>query len=356
MTADPLSVYGVHEPGIEHLMVQANRRGWLVFTHGLGFDPGHTGGMGGRAYLPWADQGFGILARLNVGYGSQGTIPHPRDYDNFARRVANWVAASPGCHWWIIGNEMNHAGERREGVPIYPFQYASCYAKCQRAIKALPGHADDKVVVGAVAPYNNQTAYSGNTSGDWIVYFQDCLRYIRLENATVDALALHAYTHGISPGLIRSAQKMGPPFGLYHYHFRTYRDFMNAIPSDLRGVPVHITECTQIREGDQAGRGWEDINSGWVQEAYAEINNWNGVPGNQQVWSLDLYRTPKYDQWFLEGKTQVHADFLAAMTHDYRRALPPSTELERLRAENALLKTQNGALQAKIAAAIRTLS
>jgi hypothetical protein len=200
-------IFGIHDPGGEHLMAQAGRRGWIVFTVEVGSDPNNLGGFD---FSPWANQDFGILCRINNGYGSAGTIPHSGRYADFARRVANFVAASPGCKLWIIGNEMNHSQEwpaipsaaavqmalqaaqqpeARRGPtadpagrssptrfsalhaqagtpaaasmaassaagfePITPELYARCFRQCRNAIKLLPDHGDDQVIVGAVAP------------------------------------------------------------------------------------------------------------------------------------------------------------------------------------------------------------
>ena len=101
-------IFGLHDPGGENLMAQANRRGWIVFTVEVGSDPSNLSGFD---FSPWANQDFGIICRINNGYGSAGTIPYSSQYANFARRVANFVAASPGCKIWAIGNEMNHSQE-----------------------------------------------------------------------------------------------------------------------------------------------------------------------------------------------------------------------------------------------------
>ena len=101
-------IFGLHDPGGENLMAQANRRGWIVFTVEVGSDPNNQSGFD---FSPWASQDFGIICRINNGYGSAGTIPYSSQYANFARRVANFVAASSGCKIWVIGNEMNHSQE-----------------------------------------------------------------------------------------------------------------------------------------------------------------------------------------------------------------------------------------------------
>lgn len=303
----PRYIFGLHEPGGEWLMEEKGKPGWIVFTHGLGHDPNDHNGLD---YRRWSERGFGIIARLNHGYGTAGTIPLPQHYDAFALRVRNFVASSPGCHVWIIGNEMNHGQERPEGQPITPDRYAACYKKCWEQIHNLPGHEEDQVAVGAVAPWNNTTAYPGNESGDWVRYFLDILNAIRSLGCQVDAITLHTYTHGHDPALVFSEQKMNPPFHNYHYNFRCYRDFMRVIPPELRSIPVYITETDEDEP-------WENANRGWVQNAYKEIDDWNTTPGNQQIRALVLYRWPKFDKWHIEGKTGVYDDFRAAMEHEY---------------------------------------
>ena len=307
----PKYIYGLHDPGGEFLMAEKDKRGWIVFTHELGHDPSHHGGFD---YRHWSDEGFGAIARLNNGYGNAGTIPLPPHYDAFAQRVRNWVEASHGCAIWVIGNEMNHGQERPEGQPITPGLYAQCFAKCWQQIHSLPGHEDDQVTLGAIAPWNNTTAYAGNPSGDWIQYMLDAIATIRSLGARVDAIAIHTYTHSSDPGLVFSDAKMAPPFQNRHFQFRCYRDFVRAIPPDLRHLPVYITETDQDKE-------WENANRGWVQNAYREIDDWNRTPGNQQIRALALYRW-QFDKWHLDDATGVHEDWKMAMNHEYAW-LPP---------------------------------
>ena len=258
-------IFGIHEPGGERHMAEAGRKGWIVFTEELGADPAVSTG---RNYRTFSDQGFGVIVRLNNGYFPNGTIPNSQQYANFARRCANFVAASDGCKIWIIGNEMNYRIERPpiaplriapevprpQNVPsaapsngktegllaglrrlfasvsvrkegsagaeppppptptpapsqpgdpygrglrerfnaiyqplpvsdansrgaaaatvdgfevITPALYARCFKLCRDAIRSVAGHANDPVLIGAVAPWNNQTAYPGNERGDW---------------------------------------------------------------------------------------------------------------------------------------------------------------------------------------------
>jgi len=359
-------LFGFHDPGGESIMAAANRRGWIVFTVEVGSDPNDFSGMD---FTPWANQDFGILCRINNGYGAAGTIPYSGQYADFAQRIANFVAASQGCKIWIIGNEMNHSQEwpaipglraasgktpaaapapqrgpdadpNGRGSPtrfsalnplptalavpgqraaaagfekITPDLYANCFRQCRDAIKLVFGHGDDQVVIGAVAPWNNQTTYPGNPNGDWVQYLADILAKVGAKG--LDGIALHTYTHGSDPALVTDAAKMNAPFQNRYYNFLAYRDFMSAIPAAQRELPVYITETDQDVP-------WLDQNTGWVQAAYAEINWWNQQPGQQQIRSLALYRWPPLDQWYIQGKQGVIDDFRAALRNDYRWKAP----------------------------------
>ncbi|MCX7670490.1 MAG: N-acetylmuramoyl-L-alanine amidase, partial [Anaerolineae bacterium] len=309
-------LYGFHDPGGEEIMAEAGIFGWILFTEAIGCDPNDTSG---RDYTPWANRGFGILVRLNNGYAPEGTIPPAARYSDFAKRCANFVRSSPGAHIWIIGNEMNHPIERpgakiegdrviNPGETITPSMYANCYRQCRAAIKAVPGHQNDQVIVGAVAPWNNSTVYDGNPNGDWCKYLTDILTI--LGPANCDGIAIHTYTHGANPEFIYNDYRMNPPFQNRQYHFRAYRDFMQAIPPSMRTLPVYITETDQDDP-------WSNVNNGWVQRAYGEIDAWNKTPGTQKIRALILYRYPRIDRWYIEGKAGVIDDFKQALRQKY---------------------------------------
>ncbi len=192
---------------------------------------------------------------------------------------------------------------------ITPDLYARCYKLCRDAIHAVPGHADDQVLVGAVAPWNNQTTYSGNANGDWVQYFQDLLNLLGPNGC--DGITVHTYTHGSDPNLITNEQRMNAPFQNRRYHFRAYQDFMQAIPATMRQLPVYITETDQDDP-------WQDNNTGWVQRAYGEINAWNQQASNQQIRALILYRWPNIDRWVIQTKGGVINDFRQAVNNDHR--------------------------------------
>ncbi len=349
-------LYGLHEAGGEHLFLDAGRTGWIVFNEAIGHDPKDTSGAD---FTRWSELGLGVICRLNHGFPPDGTLPHSSLYEEFARRAANFVAASSGCKIWVIGNEMNYAVERpgvqvdwsrhastrgstpeesdpqrrglvtrfnvlpdfsteirttrgatiSPGEVITPEMYARCYRLCRDAIHRLPNHADDQVLVGAVAPWNSQTIYAGNANGDWIQYFRDILETLGPKDC--DGFTLHTYSRGGDPALITSAEKLGAPFQAYHAEFRAYTDFMAAVPDNMRTLPVYLTEIDQTSP-------WLDVNNGWVQAAYAEIDAWNQQPANQQIRAVVLYRWPTLDRWHLAGKPGVLQDFQQAMIPGYR--------------------------------------
>ncbi len=396
-------IYGLHDPGGEQIMLAANKPGWIVFTEAVGHDPRNRAGRDFRSY---SNRKFGVICRINNGYYPEGTLPLSRYYGDFAQRCANFVAASPGCRIWIIGNECNYEIERPaltsrgsephadpihpvepiepgassvgawwgrlaewfrhvlnrvpmppnaevqqsgqltpppddpylRGLPqrfsalletgtfkaegpnavvrasssgevITPALYAHCYRLCRDAIHRLPGHEQDQVLVASPAPWNNQTRYPGNERGDWVRYLQDVLELLGPDHC--DGISLHTYTHGAALDGITSEARMNAPFHDRRFQFRTYQDFLQAVPISMRHLPVYVTETDQ-------NDAWVDANTAWVRAVYQEIDEWNRRPGSQKIRALALYRWPKYDRWYIEGKNGVIADFRAALALDYR--------------------------------------
>lgn len=292
---------GLHEPGGEWLM--ADYPGPIVFTHQLGDNPADHGGFD---YRQWSDQGHTIIARLNYGYGSAGTIPEYGRYNRFAVRCAKWVDSSEGCGIWVVGNEPNHPQERPGGIPITPLMYADCYTAVWHAIKGLAAPEKHQVVTAPIAPWNNQTGYPGNERGDWIWYFTDMLQLIMMRiNGFPGGIGLHTYTHGHDAALITDESTMDVPFQDRRYNFRCYQDFMEAIPGDLRHLPVYITET-------DANDPWSNINNGWILGACKEIGRWNETE-EQPIQALVIYRWPRIDKWYMVGKQKLHKDFRAAV-------------------------------------------
>lgn len=297
-------LYAIHDRGGEHLIT--DKPGYVIITEAIGHDPNDRSG---KSYSDLTNKGLKVMVRLNNAYSPDGTIPTPEKYQDFATRCANFVAASSGIDIVIIGNEPNHIQERPNGQLITPYMYADCFNKCFHSIKwAMPGC---DVATAAVAPYDNSTTYSGNSKGDWVIYFHDMLVGIM----DTDGICLHAYTHGASPALISSEDMMDDYFSMYHYNFRTYLDFLQVVPAVFDTLPVYITEADQIEP-------WTDANTGWVQAAYAEIDNHNHQAGSQQIHCLALYRWSG-DKWAFQDLGGVHADLRAAVAKGYLSPVGP---------------------------------
>jgi len=308
----PEYIFGLHEHagGGEQLMLDAARRGWVLELAEVGLD----GGSDNADFRELAAQGLGVMVRLNHGYEPAGTIPKPQHYAAFAQACATFVKRSRGCHIWVLGNEPNHAAERPGGEFIYPQQYAAAYTRCRRAIRKLPGHERDRVLVAGPAPWNAETKYDGNPKGDWVQYFADTIAAIA--PGECDGFAIHTYTRRHDPSKIRADIRHSSP-GYEHLRdeFRTYRDFMEAIPGYCRHLPVFITET----DPTDPEHGWgEGHNNGWVQEAYREIADWNRDPSHQPIQALLLYRWPHphhhgQRQWSIADRPGVVDDFRAAL-------------------------------------------
>ena len=313
----PPYIFGLHDPGGQDLMVEKHKQGWVLVSQELGADP-H--GPGGPNYSYLSDQGLGVIARLNHGYGDRGTIPDSSRYDDFAQRCGNFVAGSKGCHIWIIGNEPNVSWERPggpNGEVITPELYARCYRKCRDNIRSRPGRDKDQVVVAPVCPWNTDTKYPDNPSGDWVKYFRHILDRLV---GQCDGIAIHTYSNGYALDFItKDYWQAAAGYTHLRHQFRTYIDFMNAIREDMHNLPVYITETDQKLE-------WKnEPGSQWVQTAYQEIDRWNSEPANQPIQALILYRWPLVQdepQWAISTRPHLINDFKAATDHEYRVRLP----------------------------------
>lgn len=313
-------LHGLNDPGGESLMTRMGVPGWVSFTAELA----PRGESPNPDFTSWTGRSFGVMVCLVNGDEPEGTIPVSSRYGEFARRCAAYVKRSRGCHIWVIGNEMNFLLERPAvridrtggtagvidpGEVILPAMYATCYRLCRSAIRALPGHADDQVLVGAVATWMNQTAYPSNPHGDWVLYFRDLLEAIGPSGC--DGFTIHTATPGPDPALVRSDERMGEPFSERHRGFRSYRDYLGVVPEAMRRLPAYLTAMCQQQ-------GWVDANSGWVRAAYAEIDAWNHSEGTQVIRSALLHRwRDDRDVWGIRAKPLVQSDFMQSLLNRY---------------------------------------
>lgn len=289
-------IYGTHEPAPDDVL---KGKGWIVFLAEIGHE---TEIHPGIDFTEWEERGYGILCRIQHRFGvGGGCLPLPEHLDAFVQRVETLVQNSAGCHKFIIGNEMNLQIEWPSGVNLLPEYVGLVYDYCRQTIHSLPGHEHDQVILPPVGPWNVESDMG------WIEYFERMIGAC----AEIDAFALHTYSRGHDPQSIVSEQKMDAPYTHLYNGFRTYRDWMAAIPERYCDRPVYITETNQMAP-------WRDENEGWVQAAYREIDDWNKVLGNQKIRCLCLYRWPRHDEYYLDGKRNVVADLHEAMAHEYK--------------------------------------
>jgi len=296
---------GLHELGGEHLMLQVGAPGHIMMTVNVW----ETEALDFR---PLVLQGFKIIVRLNNGYKPAGTIPRFGEYLPFAERCAYVVSVSKGCHIWQIGNEMNHEVERPDGEVITPENYAQCYTFVKALCEIQLGHEADEFLVGAVAPYNNETFYEGNETGDWIVYFEDIVRAIEQYGAGVGGFAFHCYSRSQNPDDVSKPIYMESPFNGYQSGFKAYIDFANAVPEHLRYLGFYISETNPGAARKPDEDGWDNEDTGWCTAAMREIQSWNKSCPEQPCRALVYYRWPVIDKWWMDGKTALYPDLVRA--------------------------------------------
>lgn len=295
------SIYALHEGPVDWL---GTTPGHVVLTvHAWQVERVNAAPIVAAGHLP--------IARMNNGYKPEGTIPWVDRYDAFAARLGMIAGNSPDVHLWIVGNEPNHPNEWPQGSRIYPDEYATCYLKCRLAIKRQPGHEGDLVLVAPVAPWCALVTYEGNARGDWVKYLADAIVAI----GHPDGYALHAYTHTHDAKEVTAEPRMDPPFADRCFQLRAYRDFMAVIPP---GAPVYVTECCP------ADSGWLNVNNGWVQAVYREIDEWNRAV-RTQIRCVALYRGVPVDRWYFANKGSVRADWNQALAQGYGLPETPPT-------------------------------
>lgn len=293
-------IYGIHDMGAWVDWVgQAGKTAWCVHTEAIGADPSDRSGKDYRhpCITP--------IVRLNHAYGKgYGTIPTTDKYDAFAQRCANFVAASQGIQYVVIGNEIALEWEWPTDQPIHLTDYVRCYRLCFDAIKRVAPHA--RVAPAAVAPWNASTP----DAPDWVTHLATMLNMLR---GQVDWICLHAYTRGYGAGAFTTGAKMdNPQFRHRASGWETLWEFMQVIPAHLRHVPVMITEA----DGNEP---WPANNTGWIGGMYAQIGQWNAQPGNQQIQAACLFRwLPDDKQWSLAHSPGAAEDFRQALTRGYQ--------------------------------------
>ena len=83
-------------------------------------------------------------------------------------------------------------------------------------IQTKAGFANANVIPGATGPYNIETNYPANPSGDWVKYFQDILTAL---SGQCDGIAIHCYSRGQKAADATNQDKFGAP---YQNNFRGF--------------------------------------------------------------------------------------------------------------------------------------
>ena len=327
---DHNEIFGTHDFPDKRIWASGN--GWVVHTALVHANsPSET---------PPYDEAFrhilaggGLYIRLNEEYGR--TIPTNRnDWVKWAEMAGEWLKALlayvrdrlPNKHPATIacglGNEMNAEGEwgGGEGNEITPELYADFFNVCYPIIKAKCPNV--MLSAGAVAWYAPTKYKDGRylTPRQW---WQAMIARIK----DLDAITLHTYSHSQNPASVTSDNKFGDwPMQDIHYDFQNYRDQMEAIPENWRFVPVYITETNGGADLSK-NPAWQDVNTGWITEAYREIARWNSIADNQQIHMLALFcwsnRRVGSQEYGLNGKWQACGDMLNAQrVIDGRRFVP----------------------------------
>ncbi len=326
-------LYGIHDfdprPDSFLSRLEGNGvRGTITATEAVGHDPADRSG---KDYGPLASRGHRIIARLNNGYFPHGTIPLPEKWDDFARRCANFVAASSGCTIWVIGNETNLSGEwpsdggyRRY---IAPEAYADCFRRVYDRIKAVrPTH---RVIPQALAPFAGPYGAGADHDGmpiDHVTYMRRMLSAIR-SSGGVDGVAVHINSRGYSRADVFSEQKVNGNW----WSFFCYKDWLErGMPSSMWSLPVYATECNgyYFWKGGHAEAPHETYEPGWVQTVLLEVDRWNHnealAYGRPVIHSVSFYRwCASCDGWNIDGapqEGQILADLEEAT--GYRLAVP----------------------------------
>lgn len=269
-------LFGMHDHSDDWVRIvrESGKQAWCVHTTAIGCDPNDRNGGS------FAHDNTTAIVRLNNGYGTTGTIPLPERYDDFSKRCANFVAASQGIEWVVIGNEIALKWEWADGVPLTLDNYVKCYVKCYDAIKAV--RPDVMVAPQAPAPWNASVP----DCPDWIDQLK---RQLEMVGGKADWICLHAYTRGYENHTFHTGNKMDPPWGNYHSGWEALWDYMRVIPESHRHLPCIITEAN----GDHS---WPDRDTGWIEHMYGVIGAWNDNPANQKIIGACLFRWAPHDE------------------------------------------------------------
>lgn len=291
-------IFGIHDFHQDWVAMvrDAGKQAWCVHTEAVGSDPNDRSG---KSYPTETVN----IVRINNAYGSGGSIPGPNDYGNFARRSANFVAASQNVDFVVCANEIGMVWDAWNGIVPSLGSYMECYHKFYLAIKGV-AHAVS-IAPQAPAPWSINVP----DANDWIAQLT---RQIEMADKHIDWICLHAYTRGYDQNSFHTGAKMDPPWNKYHSGWEALYDYMKAIPQTHRHLPAIITEVN----GDHS---WYDAQNGWIHKLYGVIGAWNDNPQNQKILGACLFRWAPHDEkWDISRHGASVNDWREALKYDQR--------------------------------------
>lgn len=239
--------------------------------------------------------GVSIVQRLDVD-GSHSFPLDPAQAPGYADAFASYAAQCPGIHVWIVGNEPNFTTNDSDPAS-YASPYGAAYAAVHPKLHAVPGHANDLVLVAPASPY----------SPFCICSMHKITQEIIVRGVEPDGYAVHAYTQAQHPsdfpgmtGLVASEDMSGSNDGCgypFHWQFRIYRDWIGAIEQEGQGgKPVFITESGNACAPEQGNPCYPDQDLGYFHALYQELADWNADPSHAtKVRAITPYRWTKND-------------------------------------------------------------
>lgn len=340
-------IYGMHEwdqNALDLMKSGGQARGWVLVMVQL---EGYNGGTVGDITTP-SNQGFGVVVRMNWGFGSSGSLPTSSNYATYAQRAATLCSAHRNyCRYYIVGNETNLGVEWPNGgaadgcetcngfngpcvnpkEALTHQRYANCFQQTYNAVHAVAPECNLLLSPAATWAGNFSCSLGEPTALDYICY-TDTL-YQLIPHSMIGGMAFHPKTHVHDPAEITSnTMHDNPVFSCshnlqIHWGFRVYQDELNRIPSDLRSKAIFFTE---LNPHEPSYGGWQNIDNGYVVAGYEEVNNWNKAhPGDRVITGMMLYRWPVADFWPIANKPNLHNDIRNAVAKGYTNQYGGST-------------------------------
>lgn len=292
--ADSTSIYGIHfysawnGVGAESLM--SGMPGYSVETTWVQNKTDWTDLR--TAVQNAAKGGFIPIVRLNWGPGY--TVPNVNDWESRKAFVAQCKVAVQKlgdlCNIWIIGNEMNLAGEGG----IAPDWYMKVFngqdgVNCYDAIHGLQAKA--VVLMGPVAPNNPNTDWPGGPYSHFYEKWKNYWWYLVNHAGTkVDGFAVHAYggrengqpgDTGYDPD---ARDDCNAPYDVTDpaidvcWGFNPFMYFCNEVANKYGAKkPVYITETNT----NQTTQPSDSYRAGWMQSAFEAMDTWNKTHANK---------------------------------------------------------------------------